>query len=196
MKLIFEYSVESEINRVKSTINKKDFFKKIEYRLGFPEGFSLDSTDFSDLEKQIKKELAPDKVELAKKQIMDKWTKSSKYIESFVDSLPYDKPETLNIVLTQYGVGGSYWPPNRVIINLHFARKDLFETVTHELVHLLIEGPVIQKYQIKHESKEALIDYIGSHNKYLKKALPDYHLQERFVSELPDKKFIDKLTWL
>ncbi|MCK9641569.1 MAG: hypothetical protein M0R39_16825, partial [Prolixibacteraceae bacterium] len=61
MKLIFEYSVESEINRVKSTINKKDFFKKIEYRLGFPEGFSLDSTDFSDLEKQIKKELAPDK---------------------------------------------------------------------------------------------------------------------------------------
>ncbi len=196
MKLKFEYTVDSEINRVKSTLEKKGFFKKIEYRLGFPRGFNLDSTNFTNLENQIKNEFALDKIDVIKKDIADKWAINNKLINDFIDSTPYDKPETLDIFLTQYGVGGSYNPPNRIIINVYFATENKFQTVVHELVHLLIEKPVIQKFKIEHEPKEALVDYILINNKYIKKILPDYKAQQRFIDKLPNKELLDKLTWV
>jgi hypothetical protein len=105
-------------------------------------------------------------------------------------------PETLVITLTQYGVGGSYWLPNKVIININYSWLDFFETLFHELIHLFIEKPIIEKYDLSHESKESLIDYIMTHNQYLKTMFPNYKIQKAFSKQLPDKKIINKLGWI
>jgi Zn-dependent peptidase ImmA (M78 family) len=140
---------------VLETIEHKDFFKTISYRLTFPEGFDLESTDFTKLEEQIKLEMEPQKISIVKNKTTKKWEQNEKNILAFINSIPYQSPERLNIILTKYGVGGSYWFPNKVVINIINARPDKFETVIHELVHLIIEKPIIQKYKVKHESKEA-----------------------------------------
>lgn len=196
MKLKYLYSAELEAQRVKQTIGKSELFKKFNYKLFFPDGFNLDSKDFANLNSQIEKEMIPDRIEEIKQEITDKWVKNSTYIDSLLGSVPYKIPDTLVISLTQYGVGGSYWLPNKVIVNINYTWLDYFETIMHELIHLLIEKPLVQKYDLSHKSKEALIDYICSHNKYLKNMFPDYPVQKDFVSSLPDKNIIDKLTWL
>jgi len=192
MKLQFEYSLDYELARVKQTIVKRDWFKNFNYKLFFPDGFDLDSKNFSGLKKQIEKEFAPKKMKRLERAINDYWLKNSELIDKFLKSVPYDVPDSLIIKLTQYGVGGSYWLPNKVIINTSYSLSDYyhFETLIHELVHLLIEKPVVQKNNLSHESKEALIDYIMTKNQYLKKVFPDYKIQKPFVNYLPNKKLL------
>lgn len=198
MKLEFVYTVESEVQRVKNTISKSKWFKGFNYRLFFPDGFNLDSKNFTNLDLQVEKELNPRKMTKIEKKITDYWAKSIEDIDIFLKSAPYNVPKSLIIVLTQYGVGGSYWLPNKIIINTSYSSSDYyhFETLMHELVHLLIEKPVIQKNKLSHESKEALIDYIMTNNQYLKKVFPDYRIQKTFKDSLPDKKFLNKLNWI
>ncbi|MCK9641568.1 MAG: hypothetical protein M0R39_16820 [Prolixibacteraceae bacterium] len=196
MKLEFEYTVKFETQRVKGTIEQGDWFKQFNYRLFFPDGFNLDSNDLSNLKKQITKEFDVEKINKIFKDINESWLEFGKPIKSLIESVPYEAPDSLKILFTKYGVGGSYWPPDRVIVNVSYDWLDYFETVMHELVHILIEKPVIQKYKIKHESKEALVDYIFTHNKYLKLMFPNYPVQKMFINELPDKKLMDRLTWI
>jgi hypothetical protein len=195
MKLDFTYTLEFEVQRVKGTIEKGDWFKQFNYKLFFPRGFGLDSKEFSRLESQVKKEFTPAKMKKIEKNISNRWAKNGQHIESFLKSVPYKVPSSLVVIFTRYGVGGSYWLPNKVILNVSYD-LDYFETVMHELVHLLIEKPVVQEYELSHESKEALIDYICSHNKHLKRMLPDYPVQKMFASKLPDKRLMSKLNWI
>jgi len=196
MDLTFIYSAESEVQRVKQTSSKSAWFKQFNYRLFFPKGFDLDTEDFSNLKSQVKKELIPDKMKKIEQKINEDWVINGEHINNFLDSIPYEIPKSLVITLTQYGVGGSYWLPNRIIINTNYSWLDGFETLIHELVHLLIEKPIIQKYKLGHESKEALIDYAMTHNQYLKKIFPNYKIQKDFLNHLPDKKFLNKLDWI
>ena len=196
MKLDFIYSAEFEVKRVKQTINDSDWFKQFNYKIFFPEGFNLDSKDLSNLKSQIEKEINPGKVKEIEQEITNNWRENSKSIKLFFDSLPYKIPDTLIVTFSQYGTGGSYWLPNRVYININSSRLDYSETLFHELVHLFIEKPIIQKYKLEHGSKEALIDYIMTHNQYLKKMFPDYKIQKVFSNQLPDKEILNKLSWV
>jgi hypothetical protein len=196
MTLKFNYSLDYEILRVEETINKCDLFKKFNYKLFFPKGYSLDSKDLSKLKYQISKEMNISRVKKIEKEINLRWKKDKKFIDLLLKSITFKKPATLLIKFTQYGVGGSYWLPNKVIININYTRLDYYETLFHELIHLMIEKPVIEKYSISHESKEALIDYIITRNKYLHKMFPDYKVQKMFINQLPSKNILDKINWI
>jgi hypothetical protein len=75
MKLKFIYSEELEVQRVKQTINKCDWFKKFNYKLFFPDGFDLDSKDFSNLASQIEQEMIPGRIGEIKQEITKNWVK-------------------------------------------------------------------------------------------------------------------------
>lgn len=194
MKLEFQYTREFEVQRVKQTIKNKEVFEKFGYKLFFPDGFDLNSKSFTKLKKHVDQEFDIEKIDIIEKKIKDDWKLNEKEINKLLNSVPYIAPNSLLVIFTQYGVGGSYWVPNRVIINVNYFWLDYFESIMHELVHLLIEEPIIQKYKIKFESKEALIDYIMSNNKYLKKMFPEYKIQKDFISHLPDKEFLKKVN--
>ena len=178
--------------RVKQTIAKRDWYKNFSYKLFSPDGFNLDSKNLSGLKKQIEKEFVPEKMKRLGKAINDYWLKNSELIDKFLKSVPYDVPDSLIVKLTRYGVGGSYWLPNNIIINVSCSSSAYrhFRTLMHEFVHLLIEKPVIQKNKLRHESKEALVDFIMTNNQYLKKMFKNYKIQKPFARYLPDKKLL------
>jgi hypothetical protein len=72
-------------------------------------------------------------------------------IETFFN-LKIDEPFEVNI--SNYGVGGCYNLPRKVIINRQLP-YDHISNIKHEIIHLLIE-PYIKKYNIDFQNKEKL----------------------------------------
>ena len=71
-------------------------------------------------------------------------------------------PEELNIVCA-YGRGGSYFPGKTPVILFRCSEHSgmgLYSTFMHELVHLLIEEPIIMKYNVPQDLKERIVDLI------------------------------------
>ncbi len=61
------------------------------------------------------------------------------------------------ILLTKYGVYGSYYLPNKIFINIQRDIKDIVATIIHEIIHLRVEDIVKQK-RLNHEEKEELVE--------------------------------------
>lgn len=72
-------------------------------------------------------------------------------------------PEQLNIVCA-YGRGGSYYPGEKPVILFRVsdfpADGSPYGMFMHELVHLLIEEPIIIKYNVPQDLKERIVDLI------------------------------------
>ena len=69
-------------------------------------------------------------------------------------------------IQTTYGFGGSYWTEKSVIIFRMFRQarynpKNIANLLKHEFIHLLIEQPIIQKYNVPQDLKERIVDIIG-----------------------------------
>lgn len=174
MKLNFEYNVDSELKRVMYTLGKRDFYIENGYKVSVPEGVStkyLAPEKETELKEIITNELEEKKVEKFQKVLTARWKGLGAKVEEFLDSLPYSRPNELYIVFTQYGTGGSYGPPNKIIMNIHSTRE-AFETSVHELIHDVIEIPVVQHFKLTHWEKESLVEYLII--KHLNEIFPKY----------------------
>lgn len=74
-------------------------------------------------------------------------------------------PDTLAIQCA-YGHGAGYIVADNAIINLRISKnKDndygIYSTLAHELVHILIDQPIIQKYEVPQDLKEGIVEIIG-----------------------------------
>ena len=79
-------------------------------------------------------------------------------------------------MLTRYGMGGSYSPPNGVIVNIARASGDeLVRCVLHETLHLHIEH-LIAEHGIGQWEKEGLVELLFD------RAFPDLYRAERSTS--------------
>lgn len=188
MKINFIYSLNSELNRVLDAYKREETFTKFGYQVYLPEGFDIHSKNHDNLTTQIKKEFDSSAVNDAKEDILKNWKKYKKELNSLLDQLEFNIPDVINVVLTKYGVGGSYWPPDKIIINVHY--KKYFENFTHELIHCSIEKSVVNKYKLGHATKEGVVDWIFINNLFLNKIFPDYNLQRMTV--LPSEELVNK----
>ena len=75
-------------------------------------------------------------------------------------------PKRLEILCT-YGFGSGYWRKSDDIAVVRFRISEsldnkygIFNTLFHEFVHLLIEKPIIQKYDVPQDLKERIVDLI------------------------------------
>jgi hypothetical protein len=71
-------------------------------------------------------------------------------------------PDSLAI-LTSYGRGGSYWfgdNPKILIKITDYSPDQIPYTLIHEFVHILIEIPIIEKYNVPQDLKERIVDII------------------------------------
>ena len=95
-------------------------------------------------------------------------------------------PEELEILCT-YGQGAGYslsgknaqimfrmsrYPDNKQV---------MLETMLHEFIHILIEKPIIKKYDVPQDIKERIVDIIGF------ELFDKLSVQERFVNPFVDK---------
>jgi len=179
-QLEIEHSVETELERLSYVLSpvKRKFYQERKYRITLPEGFSLDDEEPVDEEKlkaQIEKEVAENRVliEERKTEISGYWPNIIEHLKPVFRDLNYQPPENYILTLSLYGTGGSYNPPNEVIVNIKnkSSRNGLEKTIAHEAVHDSIEH-LIRKYQIEHWIKERIVDLLMS------KAYPDYQTQK------------------
>ncbi|MCA9348559.1 hypothetical protein KC878_00205 [Candidatus Saccharibacteria bacterium] len=192
MKFGFHYSVETELNRVRYTLGKRDFFKQNNYKPRLPSGFDLEAKDAEMMTSQIELELELEKTKKLQAKILNEWQECETDISQYLMSFGLPVPPAIDIFLTKYGVGGSYWPPNRIILNMATDKRDPFLTLVHELIHLVIQAPIIDGFNLEHWDKESLVDYQFMTNPTLKRIFPNYSYQR----QAPSKLLLKKVGWL
>ena len=163
IKLQFNYSVEYEVQRIKNTIKKLDWFKEKGYRLSFPKNLTLEnvgSLDEEDIRKSVVDEYNEDEYREVIEIINKQWSKYSSLLENYFLETKIRIEDFYEVKLTKYGVGGSYHLPNTIITNIQ-AHYDvsLIKTIIHEIVHLSIQE-LIEKYEVEHWKKERIVDLI------------------------------------
>lgn len=158
----FQFDAESEVRRVKGTIDKLEWFTKNNYKFLLPNGIK----DFKDPKIEIIRKSVEDEYDLkiyqiAESAILKSWERNSEFMRKINQKLSgsYILDE-LTVILTRYGVQGSYMPPNSVIINIsNIPPEYLIRTVIHESLHLMIEH-LIKKYSVEHWVKERIVNLI------------------------------------
>lgn len=154
MNLEFKYGKKFESNRLKFTLAKLDWYKKFGYIPYIPEEIKNGGDIEEYLEKKYNKKDYLIKIEEIKKEI----EKIDKFIENLEEKTNKKTPKKIEVLLTKYGVGGSYNLPNRIILNIsgNQINKPLVEVLKHEIIHLVMEEYVLTK-KLGHKEKEKLI---------------------------------------
>jgi len=166
-ELVFEYSPETEFQRVKNVFSpdKRSFYQERKYRVDLPQGFSLDDDNELDevaLLEQIKREFDPEVGQKAETEIKENWIDIIKKLRGVFDQTGYNLPKKYTLKFSCYGVGGSYNDlDNWIILNIK-RKEDIVgrkRTIIHEAIHISIEK-LIKKYQIEHWVKERIVDLL------------------------------------
>jgi hypothetical protein len=185
MKLIFTYSLSSEIAVVRETLRDSEFIIKNNYQYWLPGGIELNSEN-KNIKEAICNELNSKGIERARAKIQKAFIRHSKDLDYFAQSLRLQAPDKIIVVLTKYGTGGSYELPNKMVLNIASAHNDPCITFVHEFVHLLVEESIVKTYNLSHWQKEGLVDYLILHNPHLQKISKEYSLQKEAI--LPTKE--------
>lgn len=200
IKIVFNYSSDLEIRRIIYTIKKIDWYKNNGYTVDLPKKLEeLETEELKNLTKEKVREFVlkeyEEKEYLEKiNKIKTKWSNISAGLLKKLKELGFKPEPSYNIILTKYGVGGSYNLPNEIIINFKNRGEKFIQTVIHEIIHLLIE-PRIQKYKISHWEKERIVDLISlkinqelGYTQRLPKSVNVKRIDETFEKFFPDIK--------
>jgi len=160
MKFKFLYNLDYEISRIKNTLDKIGFYNQNNYKVFLPKDFDIENNNIGHIKEAVLREYtAEDYKEISiflEKQLIDNDSK----IETAFHKLKFELNRTFAIYLTKYGVGGSYNPPDGIILNFKSSAKEkLIKTIIHESIHLYINDLII-KYNIPHWEKEFIVDLI------------------------------------
>lgn len=192
-KINLIYSVEDEKDRVIYTLNKLKWYREKGYSVGLPEGVN-ENTELGDIRSVVKNEYNEEKYKEMAESIAEEISKNLKNIPESFEQQGLKLEDEYNVILTLYGVGGSYSPPNNIVVNFRKKDKDsLIKTILHEVIHISIEE-WIQKYGVSHWEKEKLVDLlfinIFPDLDYKEQNLPEdlSHVEKTFRLYKPDIK--------
>lgn len=167
IELTVSYGEDSDIARVKNTIKKLPWYARQGYSsssVKLPTGLSESSTQ-EEIIAAVFGEYSAEEYEDFVIFIREKWDEFSVNFEELKRESSLNLRDKYTLVLTKYGMGGSYdAETGEVIVNIHGKEKErIVGIIFHEIVHTTIE-PLVQKYFIKHWYKERLVDLMM--NKY------------------------------
>jgi len=158
----YKYSIDYEIKRVSSAIEKIGWYKKNQYKLILPKDIDLSENKNptkDGIKKAIIKEYKESQYKKIGLQLQKEWNLKAKKITDNLLLNNLNPRKEYIVYLTKYGVGGSYWLPNSMIINYNYKNNNLIKTIIHEIIHLSIES-LIRKYKVTHWKKERIVDLI------------------------------------
>ncbi len=186
MPLEITYSEKLERLRIKNTLERLSWYNKLGYSPRFPKNIDPKIDNLKKIYNALRNEY---KEEHYRKSALEIKKKFSEIENSFFEKLQKVCGKKIKrkfkLILTKYGVGGSYFTPNKIIYNLEM-KFSLVNTIFHEIAHLVIEQ-YIQKYQIQQNKKERIVDLILSSEPI---KLLGYKMQKRGEEH---KNFIDPL---
>lgn len=177
------YSLEFDKLRVRDTFEKIAWYREHGYNPLFPGNKRIsdinETQGVNELIKLVEVEYDPQfyidiAVEFERQWhwFVDHWAESPLKDTALVFE------ETYEVLLTSYGVGGSYDIPNTVVMNVYQRAHDRLATILfHEMIHLSIE-PFIQKYSVAHWYKERLVDL------FYKRIFPEKAFEQNLPKEV------------
>ena len=157
IKLHFMYGPETDVKRVKNTLKKISWFKENGYRPILPEGI-LENSSLDEIREVVVVSYDEKPYETLSQEVLEIWdTHAGSFIK--LKAIPDCRfHDTYEVVLTKYGVGGSYYADTgKIIVNIN--TKKVIDTIQHEIIHTGIEY-LIQKYKVSHWRKERLVGLI------------------------------------
>jgi hypothetical protein len=184
MGIKIKYGIDFELERVKYTLKKLDWYNKQGYIIKLPKGITKEST-ISEIKKQINIEYNERKYKIAEKKINKGYLFVQNDFSNALKKYFNNVPNNFVVYLTNYGVGGSYDFPNKIIANLSQITGP--RVIFHETIHILIEKDIL-KYKVEHWEKERIVDLILNSKEF--GFLKYNHWQSGYNSA---EKYIDKL---
>jgi len=186
MPLLIKFSIEHEKERIKKTIEKLPWYEDHAYSPRFPQGVNPKTDKIEKIFLALKNEYIEKDYKKIANQLGNEFSRIENDFYNKLEIIFRKKiRQNFQIILTQYGVGGSYRLPNKIIYNFAMKSSSVY-TVLHEIIHLLIES-YITKYKIEQNEKERIVDLILKSEPL---ALSDYKMQKRGEE---CKKYIDPL---
>lgn len=155
MKIIIRApSFEEEERRVKKLLEKKMFYEEHGYSAFFPQGDLREVFHREEYEKGVQ-------IVTGEKEIIEQAIDRLKYLASHTDIF---LPEALTIVLTKYGVGGSFdVASGRIVVMMRpdgSLIKPPSHLVVHELLHIATDESYAKRYGLTHAQNERFIDLL------------------------------------
>lgn len=190
-KIKIRYSKPFEIKRIFESVKKLNWYRKNKYHIFLPRQVlkkqNLSKKDIGDV---LNIGYRQDQYKIKRKKIYDWWQKNRLEILKIFEGLNNCKAKIFPyyiVWITRYGTGGSYNPPQKIIINISKKRlTKIYSIIIHEIIHLGIEN-LITKHKIPHFSKERLVDLL------MEKTAPNFYFKQPLPLE-KDVKIIDK-SW-
>ena len=194
--LNIEYSREHDVHIVRETLAELAWLRQQGYKIHLPAKIeALVAQGSPPTEEQItaavSSEFRLEEYEAKSQAVMRDWTERKGDFLQKLATLGLPLQSKYELLLTKYGVGGSYHRPNRVDANMHDPyTQDVLTTLFHEIIHLTIED-VIEEGHVDHWTKERLVDLIfGRFFPDKKELQQDPHHAKR-IGELFDQFFPD-----
>lgn len=175
MPLDIKYSLKLEKQRIKKTIAKLSWYKELGYRPRFPQNIDPKIDSLNKIFVALQNEYLENDYKKIAVKIYKEYSKIEKdFFEKLQKICGKKIKRNYKLILTKYGVGGSYSLPDKIIYNIGMKSSSI-NTILHEIIHLTIE-PYIIKYHISQNEKERIVDLILSSEPI---ALNDYKMQKR-----------------
>lgn len=174
-ELIFVYSPESELSSIIITLerNSRHPYTEQGYQPRLPRGVVLGESEFGkefddEILDKIKAEFDEDKISKAKRYeefIRKNWPEIVDKLKRLFTEIDLPLPNYYKIQFTDYGVGGRFFPPCKILIRFEneLIIESLKNVIIHEAIHNAIE-PLNIKYKISsiepggHWVRELLVD--------------------------------------
>lgn len=174
----FRFDIESEVNRVKETLDNLEWLTKNNYQFLLPNNVKTKNANIETIRKSVADEYDLNIYQIAKSAILKSWEGNSGLVRRINQKMSGSHMlDKLIIVLTRYGTQGSYLTPNSAIINISKIPPEfLIKTIIHESLHLMIEH-LIKKYSVNHWVKERIVDLIMDieyKSRFKMQLLPDW----------------------
>ena len=165
MKLIIEYSIDHNVERVIKTIEKMDWFDANGYKPILPKqlvGVDVKALTRDEIRRVIVQEYDEEKYKEMEALIQESGAVHIPTLASAFANTALPIHEEYTVRLVEYGVGGSYGLPNTVILNIaNLWGIGPIKTIIHEIIHLSIEELIIA-HKIEHWQKERIVDRMFS----------------------------------
>lgn len=160
--ITIEYSLEREVDRVRSTSAKLAWFRERKYPLTIPpplrDGEQVDDAALAEV---VRADYDATRYESAAKSLAARWQDvDATCTRSLYEIFP-DLTQNATIRLTRYGVGGSYHAPATIVANIELRQdSDLLKTLLHETIHLGLRT-IVEEDDLDHWVKERLVDRVS-----------------------------------
>lgn len=193
MEFLLNHSLEEEVKNVEEIVGMIKWFDNNGYKILLPDGVGTNSTK-EEIERLTSGEFENNSIifNTLKSRLEEEIENNKISIETFLSCFHYDIPEKVLVNFTSYGPGGMYTLPNSMAVMLNDSPTNVLKTVLHEMIHLIIEEPFVQKYNLSHWQKEAVVDTLCL-DEQLKDIFVGYKRQPQTKNIKLD--FLDKLEY-